>query len=167
MNKELLINGYVVKVRNGETFMYLKADDKSLFRTSQGFLGEVLISKSKVLNLANYDNNLMFPTNSDYDVVSIYAPTFGNLNTALSLVQSILVCETEFNIDWNNVDKDTKVLVSDNQVYWDNAYFAGTNDLGEPFVYCGGKTSFTASTYMEEQRSYSPKFIKLYKGDVK
>lgn len=64
--------------------------------------------------------------------------------------------EIEWEIDWSQVETDTKVLVSDDGKKWHKRYFAKT--IGEkqlPAVFPEGRTSWT----MVEEKGISSEFV--------
>jgi hypothetical protein len=74
-----------------------------------------------------------------------------------------LVAEyTEYKVDWSKIPIDTTVLVSDNEMYWYNSYFAGVDETGRPLVYPNGRTSWSNENYYKplEQWNYT-KLVKV------
>lgn len=49
-------------------------------------------------------------------------------------------------VDWNKVEVDTKILVSDDGVTWKNRYFA-RNEGERIFFFAGGATSWSSNKY--------------------
>ena len=71
-----------------------------------------------------------------------------------------LVAEyTEPEIDWSKVPVDTPVLVSNDENFWYNRYFAGVDDEGKPLVFPDGRTSWSNMKGGRMWTSY--KYIKL------
>lgn len=62
-------------------------------------------------------------------------------------------------VDWRNIPIDTPVLVSNDESFWYNRYFAGVNDEGKPFVFPDGRTSWSNMRCSRMWTSY--KYIKL------
>ena len=62
-------------------------------------------------------------------------------------------------IDWSKVAVDTPVLVSNDESFWYNRYFAGVDDEGKPFVFPDGRTSWSNTGFSRMWTSY--KYIKL------
>lgn len=62
-------------------------------------------------------------------------------------------------VDWSKVPVDTPVLVSNDESFWYNRYFAGVDDEGNPFVFPYGRTSW--SNIRGDCRWTSYKYIKL------
>ena len=62
-------------------------------------------------------------------------------------------------IDWRNIPIDIPVLVSNDESFWYNRYFAGVDDKGKPFVFPDGRTSWSNETLGREFEHFN--YIKL------
>ena len=67
--------------------------------------------------------------------------------------------EPEPEVDWSKVPVDTPELVSNDEKFWYNRYFAGVDDDGRLFIFQNGRTSWSNKGYDRIVMPYE--YIKL------
>lgn len=98
------------------------------------------------------------------NILPQYDITCDDVGCGTCTLLSILWLEEEHkeeNINWSKVPIDTKVLVRNEKgEVWKRRHYAGETDIsGYPFVYKGGRTSFTGDMFDNEVYNYTEIYI--------
>ena len=106
-----------------------------------------LVKVCKSGELMKFFNNYVVPTYDcgNYEVINAEKVA---LLTALWLDEEY----QEPEVDWSKVAVDTPILVRDGDEEWNRAHFAYYKN-GKVYAWSGGKTSWTASSYMHWEQA--------------
>lgn len=136
MTKKDLKDWMIVELRNGTRYIYCSQND--------GFF----VTFNVRVNLSNFDDNLKWKyTDRNFDVMKIYKNknTFYLSNDIFKDENLELIWERD-DIDWDKIEVDTPILVSDNGENWYHRYFAKYEN-GNIFTFVDGRTSWSVEDY--------------------
>ena len=90
-----------------------------------------------------------------YILPTYHRCTYSNTTFDKIMILTMLWLDEEYQepeMDWSNVKTDDPILVRDGDEEWNRAHFAYYKN-GKVYAWSGGKTSWTASSYMHWEQA--------------